>query len=123
MLEILTQGIHKLNCLIDYIFLVYGALLAIFSFFSMGFAIGTAPAAFGLMFLHFLIQRFLLNVSKEVIIISLATDLGLIAIGLLPGVVLREQDISASLITLTLVTCVMIFWIYPSIASRCAIAL
>ena len=119
MVEVLTGILQGLSCLVAYIFLIYGAVLTVIGFFSIKFAVDTTPVAFGLMFFHFLLQGFLLRTPQEEIVISLATDLGLIILGLLPGVVLKEENISASLVSFVVAGCLMLFWIYPSIASRC----
>ena len=119
MVEVLTGILQRLSCLISYTFLLYGALLTVVGFFSIKCAIDTVPAAFGVMFFHFLLQGFLLRVPQEEIVISLATDLLLIILGLLPGIILREENISASLVSFAITGCLMLFWIYPSIVSRC----
>ncbi|MGF1521348.1 MAG: hypothetical protein ACFBSF_03395 [Leptolyngbyaceae cyanobacterium] len=122
MVAILTAMIQKLSCWIAYSFLIYGALLTVFGLLSMKLVVSTLPPAFGLMLVHFLIQRFLLQISREEIVISLITDLGLITMGMLPGAVSREQGIAASFIVLVVVGCLMLFWIQPAIVHRCAIA-
>lgn len=122
MVAILTGMIQKLSCWIAHGFLIYGASLAIFGLLSMELVVSTLPPAFGLMLLHFLIQRFLLQMPREEIVVSLITDLGLITIGMLPGTVSREQGIAAAFIVLVVVGSLMLFWIQPAIVNRCAIA-
>ena len=119
MVDILTEMPQKFSCLIAYTFLVYGALLTIFGFFSIEFAVETAPVAFGLLLLHWSLQRFLLQASQEELVTNMATDFGLIVIGLIPGITLRKRGVFISLISFVVAGCLILGWIHPSIVSRC----